>query len=358
MSTVTIQRKFRVAGVLTDMTGDVLLTDAGATYGIKNTATDVVVVAAGTAMTHASTGIYTYSLTATAGTYTYSMKYVYDGDTYYTTSSVVVPATSPVVDTTWHASSGMWTPKSLYDHLCYIFGADATGATKRASVVSKIMDAAGGFVWNLSGWQFEHLTLDLTTVANQDYTELPSDYRRIPSFGHWLVGSSDSDDRPSYVHPSRFRTLEAQLSDRGQSSMPEIFTLGHKLVGSEYTPVVYWAGTPTSAKTYKGFQYFRKWPGIDVTDDDTETFPDVELDMLWEMTAVRWLSSRIKEIEVNPPTLTEWKEAIEDAKTNLEYTPPSSMPNDVNRDSDDIAFLGSSVGEDYDTDGHLLLGGD
>ena len=99
MSTVNITKTFKVSGVLTDMDETVVLSDSGATYGIKNAATEAVVVEAETEMTHASTGTYTYTLTGVdAGTYTMSMKYIYGGDTFYSTSSVVVPDATPEIE--------------------------------------------------------------------------------------------------------------------------------------------------------------------------------------------------------------------------------------------------------------------
>ncbi|MBE3134086.1 MAG: hypothetical protein IMZ55_11470, partial [Acidobacteria bacterium] len=99
MSSINITKTFKIGGVLTDMDAHPTLSDAGAVYGIKNSLTDAVVVAAATAMEPADTGTYTYALTdVDAGTYTMSMKYIYDGDTYYTTSTIVVPETPPEVE--------------------------------------------------------------------------------------------------------------------------------------------------------------------------------------------------------------------------------------------------------------------
>jgi hypothetical protein len=60
MSNTTINFTFTVGGVPTDATS-VVLRDAGATFGVRRTDTLAAVVAAGTAMTHVSTGVYAYT---------------------------------------------------------------------------------------------------------------------------------------------------------------------------------------------------------------------------------------------------------------------------------------------------------
>ena len=62
MSTTSLIFRFKINGVLTDATS-VVLSDSGATYGVRRKDTSAVVVAAGTAMTHGATGTYSYSFT-------------------------------------------------------------------------------------------------------------------------------------------------------------------------------------------------------------------------------------------------------------------------------------------------------
>lgn len=84
MSTVTIQRTFKVDGVLTDVTS-CKLSDPTATFGVKRNDTDEVVVADDTAMTKVSTGVYRHTFTEPAAglTYTYWVEWVYSGETYH-----------------------------------------------------------------------------------------------------------------------------------------------------------------------------------------------------------------------------------------------------------------------------------
>ena len=62
MSTTTLEFTFTVDGSPTDASA-VVLRDPTSAYGVKRTDTDAVVVAAGTAMTHAGTGQYSYAFT-------------------------------------------------------------------------------------------------------------------------------------------------------------------------------------------------------------------------------------------------------------------------------------------------------
>lgn len=79
----TVTQLFKVGGVLTNVTS-AKLSDPTGTFGIKRNDTDEVVVADGTNMTHASTGTYTYTLSAEVNVaYTAYIEFVYDGDTIY-----------------------------------------------------------------------------------------------------------------------------------------------------------------------------------------------------------------------------------------------------------------------------------
>jgi hypothetical protein len=85
---ITIQEKFTIDGVLTDVTS-VLLSDPTAAYGVKRNDKDIedpdaIVVADATAMTKVSTGVYRYTFAepAVGLAYTYWVEWVYAGQTY------------------------------------------------------------------------------------------------------------------------------------------------------------------------------------------------------------------------------------------------------------------------------------
>lgn len=99
MSTRVVRRNFKVNNVLTDPTS-IVLSDSAGTYGIKRNDTDAVVVAAGTAMTKITTGVYEHTFTEPADdlAYTAWVKIVYGGNTYYWEHDL--PATESTTTTT------------------------------------------------------------------------------------------------------------------------------------------------------------------------------------------------------------------------------------------------------------------
>jgi phage gp36-like protein len=97
VSSATLQFTLKVSGTLTDATS-VVLSDADVAYGVKRTDTGATIVSAGTAMTHASVGIYTYTISPepTQGlTYNWVAKVVLNGATnYYEFNSAGTPLTA------------------------------------------------------------------------------------------------------------------------------------------------------------------------------------------------------------------------------------------------------------------------
>lgn len=85
MAEINLRETFKRNGTLIEVTSAVLRDPTGL-IGIKRDDTDEVIVAAGTAMTNVSTGIYTYSFDEPIGetglTYTYWVEWVYEGRTY------------------------------------------------------------------------------------------------------------------------------------------------------------------------------------------------------------------------------------------------------------------------------------
>jgi hypothetical protein len=80
----TLRAQITIGGVLADVAG-VTLSDAvsGAVYGVRRTDTGAVVVAAGTAMTRVSAGIYEYEYSDSPGLpYEWRFAAIYGGETY------------------------------------------------------------------------------------------------------------------------------------------------------------------------------------------------------------------------------------------------------------------------------------
>jgi hypothetical protein len=91
---MVITKYIYIAGVLTDA-DSIVLEDLTATFGVKRTDTDEVVVPSGTAMTRVSTGVYTLTVTEPQAhlTYEYWMKVNLSGVTFY--SGII--DTAPIV---------------------------------------------------------------------------------------------------------------------------------------------------------------------------------------------------------------------------------------------------------------------
>lgn len=84
---LTFTWSIKVNGVLTAADSAPTLSDSAAVYGIKRLDTDAVVVAAGTALTNASTGTYSYTIASpvTGVTYRAALKAIVSGKTIYST---------------------------------------------------------------------------------------------------------------------------------------------------------------------------------------------------------------------------------------------------------------------------------
>lgn len=89
MSDTTITRTIKIDGVLTDPTS-VVLSDQTSTFGVRRTDTSATVVAADTAMTNLSVGVYSHTFTDPAPglTYEYTVKFVFSGETYHIQGTV------------------------------------------------------------------------------------------------------------------------------------------------------------------------------------------------------------------------------------------------------------------------------
>lgn len=91
MSVVLTIRTKDAIGAAVDVTSAVLCNPTAA-FGVQRDSDGVTVVAANTAMVHASTGVYTYTFATTPvdGVYTWWVKIVYGGNTYYLERGCVV----------------------------------------------------------------------------------------------------------------------------------------------------------------------------------------------------------------------------------------------------------------------------
>jgi len=342
VSTVTIRRTFKLGGVVTDMTGDVLLTDSGGTYAVKNADTGAVVVTAPVTMMHGGTGVYSYSFTATAANYVYSMKFVYGGETFYATGTIAVPGAGTPAS-----------PASLIAEMKIQFGG-VPSAVDRITLIENCVRRARDYVWHYCPWDWRHVVLPLVTVPNQAYTALPTNYARVARWGDWLVDSADLLQRPRYVAPERFEQLAAE-DNLSAGEYPAYFTIGNETITTVWTPVVRWKPTPTGIKTFDGFHYFKDAPAWSAA-DTVATFPNSNFDILWAEAASCLIQSRLTPVEQGVRMAFPSRaliELMEDSRCKWESHSLSSIGQDVLRDIDNLDFGGSEM--ELDADGRMLF---
>lgn len=172
-STTTIQPVIRIDGVLRDVTPIVLRDPTGA-FGVKRTDTDAVVVAAGTALTRISTGVYEYVFTdpAPALTYDYWVEFVYNGDTfrYERISQGGVDAASNSYCTLTEGDAIAATMPAIVVK-SYVAG-DAAGRTAALVMGTSDIDAAGPYqgrkydLWTPQVLQFPRVPYESAAAAS------------------------------------------------------------------------------------------------------------------------------------------------------------------------------------------------
>jgi len=252
-----------------------------------------------------------------------------------------------------------FTPAQIVAHLKIVYKATATGATERVTLIENNAKAAAAYVWNYCAWTFRHVVLDLVTVADQDYTTLPTGYCRVAEFGDWLVESVSGDVRPTYVAPAFFRQRTQSDVDNWLTDEVEHFTISQR---GTSTPVVLWSPTPTTVKTYEGFQYFSVVPDFDET-STAMYFPEIGFDVLWKAVASRMCADDLGAgDEVGAPGsrggAPSWRairEMMEDARAELQYMPPSFEPHDATGDTQDMGLFQGNE-DQVNSSGKLLMG--
>lgn len=172
-ATRTIRRSFKVDGALTDVTAAVLSDPVGA-YGIKRLDTGAVVVAAGTAMEHESTGVYSYSFTSVDGVaYSAYSKFTYGGADYYQDHDFA--AYTPGDDLAMTVS---------YPQLQEIvgrafFGRRTDFSTGELADIDDIIRAGLQMVYRAHQWSFFRPTKTIVTAADDYDYDLPAGFDGI-----------------------------------------------------------------------------------------------------------------------------------------------------------------------------------
>ena len=143
--------------VLTNVT-TAKLSDPTGTYGVKRNDTDAVVVADGTSMTAASTGVYEYSFTDIVGiAYTAYVEIVYDGSTYH--FEVDLPASVAVGEMVASYNSLL----ERVGH--FLFGIRTSFSTDQTSDIEECIRDGLRDVYAAHSWSFFRPLKDITTTA-------------------------------------------------------------------------------------------------------------------------------------------------------------------------------------------------
>lgn len=157
MATRLIQKTFRVEGVLTDVT-TAKLSDPTATYGIRRNDTLAVIVADGTNMTHAATGVYEYSFEDIQDiAYTAYVEFVYNGSTFH--FEVDVPARAETG--TMVASYSMLTDRVGH----FLFGIRTGFSSDQLDDIEQCIRDGLHDVYTPHSWSFFRPIAEITTNA-------------------------------------------------------------------------------------------------------------------------------------------------------------------------------------------------
>lgn len=216
MGTRTINRTWRVEGVLTNVTS-AKLSDPTGTYGVKRNDTDAVVVADGTDMTNSATGIYEYSFTDVQDVaYTAYVEIVYAGATYY--FEVDLPARTAVDGMTVNYSS------LLEDVGHFLFGLRTGFTADQTDDIEMCLTRGLRRVYTAHNWSFFRPKKYITTVAGTYSYALPTGYEGIETEMHYEPGESDFYPPVRERHDSEILRLQAD-NDASDYDRPRYFSV-------------------------------------------------------------------------------------------------------------------------------------
>lgn len=157
MSTRIVQKTWKVDGVLTNVT-TAKLSDPTGTFGIKRNDTSAVVVADGTNMTNASTGVYEYSFEDVEGVaYTAYVEFVYDGSTFQFEIDIPARTTTGVMTSTYFI---------LLERVGhYLFGIRTGFSSDQTSDIEECIRDGLHDVYTAHNWSFFRPIREITTTA-------------------------------------------------------------------------------------------------------------------------------------------------------------------------------------------------
>lgn len=221
------------SGALTDATA-VVLSDSGAAYGIRETVTQDVTVAAGTAVVNPSTGVYVYDISALSGSLAY--EYVFkitrtSGDIEYETGTIPI---DPSADATESTLSMDYT--DLLDGVSYfLYGMDYSdlAAAKKAICATAVKDGYRMFLFPPAAegvpsgyeWSFLRPTTTITTTAADGDQDMPGDFGRLIGSGFTYAAGAQVPMVLADVGEGEIRRMRQRFDESGR---PRFAAIRHK----------------------------------------------------------------------------------------------------------------------------------
>lgn len=194
----------------------------------------------------------------------------------------ILPVSSPTAYARLSASE-------LLDIMKLSLGGKGSRADKKDLIIKNAISRAADLVWYWANWSWRCLPYTLTTVANQAYTTLPTDFRK-----ERIVKELWFNDDPAVsaalirgdLWEHRLRIVAGSLGSSA-TGRPLYCAVKLDTISGEDKFVMKWSPTPDQVYTLKGFEYYKTLPALDFTSTDP-VFPESEFDMLWQAASYRW----------------------------------------------------------------------
>jgi hypothetical protein len=240
----------------------------------------------------------------------------------------------------------------------------AQGAVKIQQAKAGIIKAAK-YVWDMRPWTFRSVSdLVLVTVANQNWAQLPADVDTY-DVGEGLIIQGqgpyakivevDEDEWTREVSlnqgagfPRKFYVGQMRMTATNTTASPTP-TVTNQAQTWKTAPVLsralWLTPTPGSALNILGFNYRRKFLGIDFSPVTAQTgtpvFPDDKFDILWRAKCVQILSMNpLFGVEANfkPLAKADWEETVAQLESvwAVDETNAENDVTDVYHDTDDL----------------------
>jgi hypothetical protein len=169
-----------------------------------------------------------------------------------------------------------------------LFGLKSKFGVLRRQEAQSIIIQAAQEIWHKRPWHWRRVSdYTLTTVANQKYVAVPTDYDQC-SINHALHFSPPGGlGEVAYVRPDAFSSRADEYQSAGR---PVWFTDDNATIsGVAGSPAFLFAPIPDAIYTLTGLVYYRLMPALDFTDSKA-VFPKPQFDILWRTRVVSMMS--------------------------------------------------------------------